>query len=95
MGLKTRTLELWAAELPLCGVVGGRLPHELVLKKRPGGAVVVLATGADEGGHPAPFFAIRSGGQGIVLHPLLHHRAVGQALRVLPAELAVAHCAIG
>jgi hypothetical protein len=63
-------------------------------KKRPGRAVVVLAAGAGKGRHPAPLFQVRAGGQGIVLHPLLHHRAVGQALHVFPAELALAHCVI-
>jgi hypothetical protein len=63
--------------LPLCGGVGRRLHRALGLKKRPGGAVVVLAAGAGEGCHPAPFFAVRASGQGIILYPLLHHRAVG------------------
>ena len=60
-------------------VVLGHLRSDLSRKKRPGDAVVVLAAGAHERRYPAPFFQVRASGQGIVLDPLLHHRAIGQA----------------
>ncbi len=72
-----------------------RLHCSLGRKKCPGHAVVVLAAGAGAGRHPAPLLQIRVVGQGIILAPSLHHRAVGQVLHVFPAALTLAHRAIG